>query len=167
MSEMKYFLFLFILFSACRSNETIQTPLLKDSSTKEPVELEVISFNKNGRSIKDTMTCNLALINNTFWNIRYMDMSCDYNEAFCTDFPRLHPVFGDCNKNSPILYSLGFYEKELRQVAFCYDSAAHIPAHTLIRLGFHLVKCKYIPATDPLVLLRDSSNIIWSKPIEL
>jgi hypothetical protein len=156
-----------ILLFACRSKEKHQKQLVENTSNKQPVELEVKSFLKGKWQHYDAVTCKLALTNNTFWNIHYLNMSCSYNIAYCSNLPALIPEVDECNKNSPIIYTLDLYESNIRVVTFLFDSAATLPTHIPIRFGFHLVKAQYIDTADPLKALHDTSNIIWSKPIKL
>ena len=109
-----------------------------------------------------------TLTNNTSDTLRFIIMSCSWQDAYAVDTKELSIYPVNCDKNIPELLAIPPHGQEQRALVLETEKSVEELQKVKFRVGFNGLTAKG-PAEvfEKVDQLRDMRNVVWSAPISL
>lgn len=117
----------------------------------------------------------IILTNNTDGTLKYLSMSCSWNEFYCVDNDKMDIYWETCTRNFPIMLTLLPHKSADREIKLVIKQTTGT-SKLKFRIGIHLLKVKnnekdmddvYNEYKKSESTRQNPKNIIWSNTIEM
>jgi hypothetical protein len=116
----------------------------------------------------NTLLIKTEIINKGDDTLRYLSMSCGWDEVYRLNTKNWNTAPVPCDKNVPTAVKIPPHKSEVRTLKLTRNK--HIlNKDTVLRVGFSFVSLNkdQNPLADGYLLLQNNTNIIWSKKLLL
>ena len=109
-----------------------------------------------------------TLTNNTSDTLRYVSMSCSWQDAFIIDTKKLNIYPVECDKNVPELIAIPPYGQEQKALAVVTEKSMEELRNIKFRIGFNWLAAKdYNEVFEKVEQMNDMTNVVWSDPLKI
>ncbi|MCE3229397.1 MAG: hypothetical protein K0S32_3948 [Bacteroidetes bacterium] len=124
---------------------------------------------------KKTDSTGVVLLETTLWNntkdtLRYLTMSCSWEDIYCFSNPNVFIPPTECTKNAPTIISV-LPETNAKTIFNAYLAGTSQNSQEKVKLGIKLIKVPAEPDSsgkrESIHNLENVKNILWSNEIEL
>lgn len=116
------------------------------------------------KGTKKYLTVPVILFNNTNDTLRYLSMTCSYQQFYLLDSKMLKWDEWNCNKNIPVTLSLAPHMRSSVELKFMFVNSYKLPIK--YRVGMELVKDEKNNSINLLLHKKVDSIIIWSNTLK-